>query len=110
MATRDELIEAVRERYGGGGRRDKSRILDEVSAVTGLHRKHVMRLLRASGPIGRHRPRPERRRYDQSVVEALIVLWEASDRLCGKRLRPLVPVLIEAMERHGHLRLEQSWP
>jgi hypothetical protein len=35
----------------------------------------------------------------------LIVIWEASDRICGKRLRPLVPILIEAMERHGHLHL-----
>ena len=33
------------------------------------------------------------------------MLWEASDRICGKRLRPLMPVLLEAMERHGHLRL-----
>jgi hypothetical protein len=39
------------------------------------------------------------------VREALIVLWEASDRVCGKRLRPLLPVLLEAMERHGHLQL-----
>ena len=37
--------------------------------------------------------------------EALIVIWEASDRICGKRLRPLMPILIEAMERHGHLQL-----
>ena len=37
--------------------------------------------------------------------EALVVIWEASDRVCGKRLRPLVPILIEAMERHGHLQL-----
>jgi hypothetical protein len=37
--------------------------------------------------------------------EALMVLWEASDRVCGKRLRPLLPVLVEAMERHGHLQL-----
>jgi hypothetical protein len=34
-----------------------------------------------------------------------MVLWEASDRVCGKRLRPLVPILVEAMERHGHLQL-----
>jgi len=34
-----------------------------------------------------------------------VVVWEASDRVCGKRLRPLVPMLIETMERHGHLRL-----
>jgi hypothetical protein len=33
------------------------------------------------------------------------VLWEASDRICGKRLRPLVPMMLEAMERHGHLQL-----
>jgi hypothetical protein len=33
------------------------------------------------------------------------VVREASDRVCGKRLRPLLPVLVEAMERHGHLRL-----
>jgi len=35
----------------------------------------------------------------------LIVVWEASDRICGKRLRPLVPILVSAMERHGHLQL-----
>jgi hypothetical protein len=29
---------------------------------------------------------------------------ETSDRICGKRLRPLIPVLVGAMERHGHLR------
>ena len=43
--------------------------------------------------------------YDAAVHEALIVMWEASDRICGKRLRPLLPVLVEAMERHGHLQL-----
>lgn len=29
----------------------------------------------------------------------------ASDRVCGKRLKALMPVLIDAMERHGHLEL-----
>ena len=32
-------------------------------------------------------------------------IWEASDRICGKRLRQLVPILVESMERHGHLQL-----
>ena len=47
----------------------------------------------------------ERRVYDQATREALIVIWEASDRICGKRLRPLVSILVAAMERHGHLQL-----
>ena len=43
-----------------------------------------------------------RRVYGDDVWAALVVVWEASDRICGKRLHPLLPTLIEAMERHGH--------
>ena len=43
--------------------------------------------------------------YDDAVREALVLVWEASDRICGKRLRPLLPILVEAMERHGHVQL-----
>ena len=94
-----------RKRYGGSLRWEKARILDEFVAVTGYHRKHAMRLLRDGRPGKRSGPRPTRRVYDEAVREALVVLWEASDRVCGKRLKPLLPVLIEGMERHGHLQL-----
>ncbi|TKA93811.1 transposase, partial [Cereibacter changlensis] len=53
-------------------------------------------------------PRPRRRLYDDAVREALILLWEASDRICGKRLKPLIPMLVAAMERHGHLALDPA--
>src|SRR5713101_9623321 len=108
MTTRDELVAAIAARYAQGDRIERGRILDEFAAVTGFHRKHAMRLLRAGQPNRRSRPRPGRRVYDDAVREALIVVWEASDRVCGKRLRPLVPILVEAMERHGHLRLAQE--
>jgi hypothetical protein len=105
MAARDELVAAVADRYAMGDRGERGRILDEFAAVTGYHRKHAMRLLRA-GQVNRRRgPRPCRRIYDEAVREALIVVWEASDRICGKRLRPLLSILVEAMERHGHLQL-----
>jgi hypothetical protein len=104
MATRDELIVAVRDRYGQATPDEKGRILDEFVAVTGFHRKHAMRVLRAARR--RRRPsRPGRRIYDEAVRQALILVWEASDRICGKRLKPLVPILVEAMERHGHVQL-----
>jgi hypothetical protein len=35
------------------------------------------------------------------VREALVVLWEASDRVCGKRLKAMVPLLVPSLERHG---------
>ena len=40
--------------------------------------------------------------------EALVVLWQAADRICGKRLKPLIPLVIAAMERHGHLALDAT--
>ena len=101
MATRDELVAAVADRYARGDRGEPGRILDEFAAVTGYHRKHAMRLLRAGAVTRRCGPRPGRRVYDKAVREALIVVWEASDRICGKRLRPLLPIMVEAMERRA---------
>jgi hypothetical protein len=106
MATRDELVAAVSARYASGTRMERARILDEFTAVSGHHWKHATRLLRAglaSRPAG---PRPERRVYDEAVRQALIVIREAWDRICGSRLGPLVPILFGAMERHDHLKLE----
>src|SRR4051812_39905361 len=105
MATRDDLVRAIAERYRRAAVMEKGRILDEFVSVTGYHRKHAMRLLRGGQPNGRGGARPGRRVYDDAGREALIVLWEASDRVCGKRLRALLPQLVPAMERHGHLRL-----
>ena len=45
MAGRIELLAALSTRYGGARRLERSRILDEFAAVTGYHRKHVIRLL-----------------------------------------------------------------
>lgn len=108
MATRDELLAAVAARYRESPRAEKTRIVDEFAAVTGHHRKHAMRLLRVGPSDRRSTPRPERRLYDAAVREALIVLWEASDRICGKRLKALIPILLPAMERHGHLVLDRA--
>src|SRR5215469_8026373 len=106
MATRRELKDAIRQRYqGSGDRRERRQILAEFVRVTGYHRKHAFCVLN-------HPPTPptavrRERLYDQAVHQALAVLWEAADRICGKRLRVLIPVLIEAMERHGHLQLDR---
>lgn len=46
--------------------------------------------------------------YDEAALAALIVLWEAADRVCGKRLRALLPILLPALERNGHLHLAET--
>ena len=47
MTARDELVTAIVGRYSQADRTERGRILDEFTAVTGFHRKHAMRLLRA---------------------------------------------------------------
>jgi hypothetical protein len=37
--------------------------------------------------------------YNEAARQALTVLWEVGDRVCSKRLKALIPVLIDAMER-----------
>jgi hypothetical protein len=106
--TREDLLQAIRERYRGGLKEEKLRILDEFVAVTGYHRKHVIRLFNARPVASGGSRRARLPLYDEAVREALVVLWEASDRVCGKRLRPLLPILVSALERHGHLTLEST--
>ena len=105
--ARKELLGTIRDRYQHSTRKDKGRILDEFTAVTGLHRKHAIRLLTQSNDQREHQPSLSGRRiYDEAVREAVIVVWEASDRICGKRLHAALPHLVESMERHGHLQLD----
>lgn len=104
MATRKELVEALRVRYSSAATRDKVKILDEFVALTGYHRKHAIRVLRKE--VTSKEARARNRLYDEAVHQALTVLWEAADRVCGKRLKALIPMLVDAMERHGHLDLD----
>ena len=92
--AKQELLATIRDRYRASSKREKSRILDEFIAVTGHHRKHGIRLLGQSGDDGEQQPavKKGRRIYDESVRQALIVVWEAADRICGKRLKAALPI------------------
>ena len=108
LTTRRELAEAISKRYRAADRSGKKLILDEFTKVIGSHRKHAIRILTAQTAVDPAQRRIASRIYGEAVVEALIVLWEAADRICGKRLKALLPQLIEAMERHRHLQLDQQ--
>jgi hypothetical protein len=107
MSTRRELIKAVGVRYRQSDRPGKKQILTEFLELTGYHRKHAIRVLSQEATPPKAKPGP-RRRYTEEMREPLIVLWEAADRICGKRLKAIIPALIESMTRHGHLSLSDE--
>src|SRR5262252_5834596 len=106
--VRAEFANAIRRRYGLATAKEKHWILQEFVAATGYHKKSAIRILNSH-------PAPEQRQlrqrptlYDEAARGALIVLWEASDRVCSKRLKALLPILLPALERNGHLKLDQQ--
>ena len=95
--TKHELLEVLRQRYQQAPKLEKTTILDEFVAIARCHRKHAIRLLAGVDPGIHEPPTLPRRIYSEAVREALIVLWEAADRICGKRLKAILPGLISAL-------------
>ncbi len=105
--TRKELVEVLRKRYVKASKKEKTRLLDEFIALAGCHRKHGIRLLGKQNQVEESNNRITNRAiYNEAVKEALIVIWEAADRICSKRLKAVMLDFVDAMERHGHFELD----
>ncbi len=105
-ASLREYAAKQRARYQGAPRAEKPRLLDEVVAVTGIHRKAAIRLL-GRAPRPRTTPGPGGRpcAYGPEVAAAAEVLWQASGRIGAHRLQPFVPELLDRLLRYGELTL-----
>ena len=105
-ASRREYAAKQRERYQHAPRAEKHRLLDEVVAVTGLHRKAAIRLLRRA-PRPRPTPGPggRPREYGPAIARAAEVLWQASGWIGAHRLHPFVPELLDRLGQGGELSL-----
>jgi hypothetical protein len=53
-------------------------------------------------------PRERKRHYGVTIKDALTALWESSDRVCGKRLVAMIPILLPALKQHGRLHLSEG--
>ncbi len=98
-----EYVKAVRDRYLKAEKKDKGKILEEFVQVTKYHRKAAIRLLHRDNPKRQWKKRGRQRHYGREVTDVLRKTWEASDRLCSKRLKPFIGELVRVMRQHGEL-------
>jgi hypothetical protein len=93
-------IRHLKARYFRANRKDKSRILNEFCATSGMHRKHVIRLLTRT-PLGwREKPAGRRPKYKPNeLLVPLKALWLATDQMCGKRLKSAIPLWLPHYEK-----------
>lgn len=112
MGSRAEITTRYAREYAKASKKDKGRLLDEVVAVTGWSRDNARRRLaraaksrpgsgRQVAPQRPRRPRP--RKYSYDSLKVLQRVWSASGGLCGKYLAVAMPVMLDALERHGEL-------
>ena len=103
-ASLREYAAVQRLRYQQATRAEKHHLLDEIVAVTGLHRKAAIRLLRRA-PRARPIPGPggRPRAYGPEVAAAAEVLWQASGRIGAHRLQPFIPELLDRLVVWGEL-------
>jgi hypothetical protein len=104
---RRKYLRTMRKRYRQAAKKAKGQLLDEMQAVTGLHRKSLIRLM--NGGLKRKSRRRERgRTYGADVDDALRVIDESFDYICPERLTPNLVWMARHLGRHGELRATNS--
>jgi len=94
----------MKRRYLKGSRREKGRLLDEMEAVTEMHRKSLIRLM--NGSLERKpRSRQRGRTYGPEVEYALSVIAESLDYPCPERLTPNLVWMANHLAAHGELKV-----
>ena len=122
MKDRRVLTKATCEQYRKARKKVKGQILDHFVEANGYDRCYARWLLRNHGrrvQVGpsvflegdaRHpaeRP-PHARTYDCALLAPLKKMWALTDYLCGKRLKPALPGLLERLEACKELRVSKT--
>jgi hypothetical protein len=99
---RRKYIHKMWKRYREAEKHEKSRLLDEIEAVTGLHRKSVTRIL--NGRLSRKKRTRERgREYGMEVDDAIRVISRSLDYPCAERLQPNLVWMAGHLKKHAVL-------
>jgi len=103
---RRKYLHKMRIRYWQAkSRAERSKLLDEMEAVTELHRKSLLRLIR--GELARKPRRKQRgKNYGAEVKAVVHVIAESLDYPCAERLHPNLVWMAEHLRQHGELNVE----
>lgn len=106
MGSKQEVLAVMRLRYGGRGRKGRSRLLDEFCELYGCERKYGIKLLRGQrrGEAKTKRRSGAKPEYGLAERAVLKAIWLGSEQPCGKRLKEAIVLWLPDYEReHGRV-------
>lgn len=108
ISERRKYLNKMRPLYWQAQKKsERSRLLDEMVAVTGLHRKSVSRLI--NGELARKPRRQQRGKVYGAEVQAAIEKIACSlDYPCAERLKPNLVWMAKHLQAHGELKVEEK--
>lgn len=105
---RRKCLQRMQVKYLAADRATQGQILDLLTEQTGLHRKSLVRLLRAKDLRRRPRTKQRGRIYGLAMDDALRVIWESLDYVCAERLTPALLPTAHLLAHHGELSLDAA--
>jgi hypothetical protein len=99
IEERYQYLRRMKKRYQKANRQERSRLLDEMEAYTGLHRKSLIRLLKS--------PRTKERgpSYGSDIRAIIALAAQALDYPCAERLQPVLLSTVKNLARWEDLHL-----
>ena len=106
--SKTELIESYRPKYLKANKIEKTRIITQIQEATGMNRKTIIRKMHAPRKSRPYKKPGRKRKYTDAVISILIQIWEWSEYMCSKRLKPYLAEFVEKLENCKRLELDNE--